>query len=178
MIYIAALNNLDGNNDILISFILNLNDTLFQKNEDFCLDLKITIDVPDNNVCFENIRIDISSIKRLIMKINNFVQNDLNELDYSPLEADFTFHLIPNKQRLSDTVENLKKYGYSQDSIHELDSMEETFNMIFFVDRCKYEKGFNSNTGLAYWIKVSKRTLANFSNELSDELDLLINRDC
>lgn len=165
MTYIRLINR--NNNPIEISFTLKQKD----KALDYLL-LDINVNVNQSENSYNNIVIDFDSIELLIKKVNDFVNADCDELLYSPLEEDFQLRVLRNKITHEAIILQMKKAGLSELSIKQIEEHPETYDLVFMLDTSKYERGIVTNTGVAYWIKITKSDLAEFSSKFEAEYNL------
>lgn len=157
-----------NNNPIEISFSIRQKD---QSSNDLLLD--IIANVGQIESAYHNITIDYDSVDLLMKKINDFVDGSCDKIQYSPLQEDFHLYVLKNKFTKEEMLAQMKNAGVSELSIKQIEEHPETFALIFMIDNSKYERDIVTNTGIAYWIKVTKNDLAAFSEELKVQFNLI-----
>ena len=137
--------------------------------------LLLNIDVRVNQYenSYKDILIDFDSIELLTKKINEFVKGPCDEIHYLPLEEDFELRVLPNKITKEEILIQMERAGMSELCIKEIKDQPETYSLIFMLDNAKYDHDIVTNTGIAYWIKVTKSDLAEFAAQWETEYTLL-----
>lgn len=162
---------------IEIEFKLNIDNTQFKMGEDFCMLMDIIVNLNNKKHHYENIKIDKTSVKGFINHLNTYIEKEIDEIDYSPLEE--CFWIFEKKSKLSEEdiineINKMEELGCSEETIEQLKNEAYAIKLVLQIDKEYSEKhGHSSRIGEAYIINVTKENLKNFVEEFQSEFEKL-----